>query len=90
MTGYCGVSSTPRLFGFIASASGILDHPHSRVTTTLRMLRSRADSGIRNSFFTIFIDRMFTSFIERRFTNVFDVILSRDARACLYHPRHAG
>jgi len=29
-----GASSTPRLFGSIIGASGILDHPHARVMTT--------------------------------------------------------
>jgi hypothetical protein len=28
-----GASSTPRLFGSIIGASGILDHPHARVMT---------------------------------------------------------
>jgi hypothetical protein len=33
MTGSSGVSSTPRLLGSITTASGILDHPLSRVMT---------------------------------------------------------
>jgi hypothetical protein len=46
MTGFGGVSSTPRLFASIADASGILDHPHSRMTTASVMKRRRENNFV--------------------------------------------
>jgi hypothetical protein len=44
----CGVSSTPRLLGFIADVPGILDHPPSRMMTPESVARSVSNSQHRH------------------------------------------
>src|SRR5262249_43573684 len=85
----CGVSSTPRPFGSITSVSGILGHPHLRVTTPVCRFRSRTAAGTEELFLTTFVDWKFTTSVERPFTTIFDVIAPRDAAACLYRACNA-
>ena len=47
MTGSSGASSTPRLLDSIATASGILDHPHAGVMTTVEAYAPRVSAVFR-------------------------------------------